>query len=450
MAVLDSITHTLGAKCAIKCCRSRKFTEDEVAMNAKLDQLGCETPRALDPVASPATFLAHRIIDPHATGGMVNPPVYRASTVMFRDMADMETREKLLKAGENTLWYGRKGTPTSFAVARALARLEGGHDAIIASSGLMACVTAIQAFVSAGDHMLVSNSVYGPTREFIQGVLSRFGVTATFYDPSIGAGIAAEFRSNTRLVYVESPGSYTFEVQDVPAIAAVGHARGAGGGLGYNSGTPLYFKPFEHGVDVSVQAATKYIVGHSDATLGVITATREHWDTVREHAFAMGVTAGGDDLYLAQRGLRTLPLRMERHWQSGVAIADWLASRPEIATVLHPALPGALGHALWRRDFTGASGLFSVIFKPCSTAAFRAFVDQLQLFGLGFSWGGFESLVMPFDTSRFAGRGLRLHVGLEAVQDLLQDLKAGFDVFARISAGAPRSVACHSTTGSAI
>jgi cystathionine beta-lyase len=392
---------------------------------------------------NPETFVAHGIIDPHAGGGMVNPPVCRASTVMFRDMADMESREKQMAAGENTLWYARKGTPTSFAVAQALATLEGGHNSIIASSGLMACVTAIQAFVSAGDHILVSDSVYGPTREFIASVLTRFGVTATFYDPSIGADIDAQFRPNTRLVYVESPGSYTFEVQDVPAIAAAAHAHDAVVVMDNTWGTPLYFKPFEHGVDVSVQAATKYIVGHSDATMGVITATREHWDTVRKHAFAMGVTVGGDDLYLAQRGLRTLPLRMERHWHSGVAVADWLASRTEIATVLHPALPGAPGHALWRRDFTGASGLFSVIFKPCSVGAFRSFVDHLELFGLGFSWGGFESLVMPFDPGcgrlagarRFAGPALRLHVGLEAVQDLHADLDAAFEVFARVEAG---------------
>ena len=392
--------------------------------------------------ASPETFVAHGIIDPHAQGGFVNPPVYRASTIMFRDMADMESREKRLQAGEDTLWYGRKGTPISFAVAQALATLEGGHGSVIASSGLMACVTAIQAFVRTGDHILVSDSVYGPTRHFIDTVLSRCGVTASYYDPLIGGGIAGQFRANTRLVYVESPGSHTFDVQDVPAISVAAHARDAVVVMDNTWATPLYFKPFEHGVDVSVQAATKYIVGHSDATMGVITSTREHWHTVREHAFAMGVTVGGDDLYLAQRGLRTLPLRMERHWQSGVAVAEWLAGRAEIATVLHPALPGRPGHALWRRDFRGASGLFSVVFKPCSQTAFRCFVDRLRLFGLGFSWGGFESLVMPFDLpatmsargAPYAGPALRVHVGLEAVSDLIADLEAGFRDFGRIAA----------------
>lgn len=397
---------------------------------------------AHNPNVSPETFLAHGIIDPHAHGGMVNPPVYRASTVMFRDMADMESRQRQLSNGEHALWYGRKGTPTSFALAQALATLEGGHDSIITSSGLAACVNAIQAFLSAGDHILVSDSVYGPTREFIDNVLSRFGVEASYYHPLIGADIATLFRPNTRLVYVESPGSQTFEVQDVPAIACAAHARNAVVLMDNTWGTPIYFKPFEHGVDVSIQAATKYIVGHSDATMGVITANREHWSRVREHAFAIGLTAGADDLYLAQRGLRTLPLRMERHWQSSVGIADWLAGRAEIEAVLHPALPGAPGHALWRRDFRGASGLFSVVFKPCSPAAFRGFVDQLELFGLGFSWGGFESLAMPFDAccSRAApawlhqGPALRLHVGLEAVDDLVADLRAGFDVMRRIDA----------------
>jgi cysteine-S-conjugate beta-lyase len=386
----------------------------------------------------PETFLGHGIGDPHAQGGVVNPPVYRASTVIFRNMADMEARGRQLDAGEDVLWYGRKGTPTSFAVAKTLATLEGGYGSIVTSSGLGACVNAIQAFVRAGDHILVSDSVYGPTRHFIETVLARFGVSASFYPPLIGLQISALFRPNTRLVYVESPGSQTLEVQDVPAITKAAHAHGAVVVMDNTWATPLYFKPFEHGVDVSVHAATKYIVGHSDATMGVITTTREHWDTIREQAFATGLTTGGDDLYLALRGLRTLPLRMERHWQSGLLVADWLAGRPEIEAVLHPARPGAPGHALWKRDFLGASGLFSVVFKPCTDAAFRGFVDQLELFGLGFSWGGFESLAMPFDPRcgrntegwPYAGPALRLHVGLEAVDDLVADCKAAFDAFA--------------------
>jgi cystathionine beta-lyase len=388
----------------------------------------------------PETFLGHGIGDPHAHGGMVNPPVYRGSTVMFRDLADMEARELALHAGDEVLWYGRKGTATSFAVAQALATLEGGYKTLLVSSGLAACGCAIQAFVRAGDHILVSDSVYGPTRHFIDTVLLRFGVAASYYPPTVGGGIAALWQPNTRLVYLESPGSQTFEVQDVPAIAAAARARGGTVVMDNTWATPLYFKPFTHGVNVSVQAATKYIVGHSDASMGGITADRDHWGAVREQAFATGLTVGGDDLYLAQRGLRTLALRMQRHWQSGLRIAEWLAARPEIATVLHPALPGAPGHALWQRDFLGASGLFSVQFRPCSDTAFRAFVDRLQLFGLGFSWGGFESLKMPIAVRRTslgsatagsaaAGPGLRLNVGLEAVDDLIDDLRAGFEAF---------------------
>jgi cystathionine beta-lyase len=344
-----------------------------------------------------------------------------------------------LNAGEDVLWYGRKGTPTSFAVANALATLEGGHGTIFASSGLTACVGAIQAFVRAGDHILVADSVYGPTRHFVETVLARFGVCASFYAPAIGNEIKTLFRPSTRLVYIESPGSQTFEVQDVEAITDAAHANGAVVVMDNTWATPLYFKPFEHGVDVSVHAATKYIVGHSDALMGVMTATREHWDQLREQAFSMGLAAGGDDLYLAQRGLRTLALRMERHWQSGLKVAEWLAARREVAAVLHPALPGAPGYSLWRRDFRGASGLFSVVLHPCSAVAFRGLVDHLRLFRLGFSWGGFESLAMPFNPRLdrpalhwpYAGPALRLHVGLESVEDLIGDLEAGFNALAR-------------------
>ncbi len=404
---------------------------------------GSFSPNAHSPFdLSPDSFVGHGLIDPHAQGGMVNPQVCRASTVMFRDMADMEAREKQLEAGEEVLWYGRKGTPASFAFARAMAELEGGYRSLVAASGLSACVAAIEAFVSEGDHILVSDSVYGPTRHFVEKVLSRWGVSATFYPPSIGAGIKALLTKRTRLVYVESPGSMTFEVQDVPAIAAAAHRHGAVVVMDNTWGTPLFFKAFDHGVDVTVHAATKYIVGHSDATMGVITANRAHWDRVRDHAFAIGLTAGGDDLYLAMRGLRTFPLRMERHYQSGLAVAAWLAERPEIEAVLHPALPGAPGHDLWQRDFKGAASLFSVVFKPCSSEAFRGFVDHLRLFGLGFSWGGFESLVMPFDPAHAArispwpyqGPCLRLHVGLEAVDDLLMDLDRAFAAFAKMNA----------------
>lgn len=391
--------------------------------------------------AHPETMLGHALIDPADFGGVVNPPVYHASTVTFRDMADMEQREAAMVRGDDVLWYGRKGTPTTFAVQNAIAALEGGHRSLVLPSGLAACTSAIAAFVRTGDHILVSDTVYGPTRHFVKTVLARGGVTATFYDPLIGAGIAALMRPNTRLVMVESPGSQSFEIQDIPAIADIAHRHGAVVVMDNTWATPLYFKPFEHGVDVSVQAATKYIVGHSDATLGIVTANREHWPTLREHVFANGQTAGPDDLYLAQRGLRTMALRLERHWKSALEVAHWLAARPEVERVLHPALPGAPGHELWKRDFLGASGLFSIVLKPCSSNAMRAFVDRLELFGLGFSWGGFESLIMPFDGASgreasswtYAGPALRLHIGLEAPADLMDDLSQGFAALKKVA-----------------
>jgi len=385
---------------------------------------------------SPDTYLSHGVIDPDDFGGVVNPPVFHASTVTFRNLDDMEARGRSMSGADtDVMWYGRKGTPTTFALQNALAQLEGGHRSLLVSSGLAACTSAIMAFVKAGDHILVSDSVYGPTRHYVETVLARCNVSATFYDPTLGSDIAALFRPTTTLVFGESPGSQTFEMQDIPAIAKVAHRHGAVVVIDNTWATPLFFKPFEHGVDVSVHAGTKYIVGHSDALMGVITTNRESWNTVRDYVFATGQHAGPDDVYLAQRGLRTMAVRLERHQRSGLAIADWLAGRPEVAQVLHPGLPGAPGHALWRRDFTGASGLFSVVLKPgYEREAFRAFIDDLKLFRLGFSWGGFESLVMPFDPREerpaaawpYAGQAFRLHVGLEAKEDLIADLEAAF------------------------
>lgn len=380
------------------------------------------------------TFLVHGVFDPQSHGGIVNPPVYHASTITFRDMDDMDARQReISKDDGEAMWYGRKGTPTTHALQNAIAKLEGGHRSLVMPSGLSASVAAIMAFVRAGDHILVSDSVYGPTRHFARTLLGRYGVSVTFYDPLIGAGIGALIQRNTRLVFVESPGSQTFEIQDIPAIADVAHRRGVIVVMDNTWATPLFFKPFEHGVDVSVHAATKYIVGHSDAMLGMITTNREHWATMRDYIFTVGQTAGPDDIYLAQRGLRTMSVRLQRHWESGLAIAEWLAARPEVERVLHPALPDDPGHALWKRDFRGASGLFSVVLKPCHQNAFRAFVNQLELFQLGFSWGGFESLIVPFDPRQeprvtawaYDGQAFRLHIGLEAVEDLQSDLDRG-------------------------
>ncbi len=375
----------------------------------------------------PDTRLAHAGREPARQHGFVNTPIYRGSTVLFSTMASLE-------ANAQDFTYGRLGTPTVKALEMAIAEIEGGHRTLLTPSGLSAIATALIAFVSAGDEILVADSVYRPNRRFCDNVLKRLGVTTIYYDPLIGAGIERLITEKTRVVFAESPGSQTFEVQDIPAIAAAAHAARPVVILDNTWATPLYFKPFAHGVDVSIQAATKYIVGHADAMLGAITATEEASRAVEKTHDELGLCPGPEDVYLGLRGLRSLGVRLERHQKSGLEIARWLAGRPEVARVLHPALPSDPGHALWKRDFTGASGLFSVVLKPCSQAAVAAMLDGLTLFGMGYSWGGFESLILPFDPSAYRtatawqadGPALRLHIGLEDVEDLKADLEAGF------------------------
>jgi cysteine-S-conjugate beta-lyase len=378
------------------------------------------------------TRLAHAGREPARQHGFVNTPIYRGSTVIFPTLASLE-------ADDQEFSYGRLGTPTVRALEQAIAELEGGHRTLLTPSGLSAIATALIAFVSAGDEVLVSDSVYRPTRRFCDHVLKRLGVKTTYYDPLIGGEIASLITQKTRVVFTESPGSQTFEVQDIPAIAKAAHEAGAVVILDNTWATPLYFKPFAHGADVSVQAATKYIVGHADAMLGAITATERASAAVCKAHEDLGLCPGPEDVYLGLRGLRSLGVRLERHQKSGLELARWLAGRPEVARVIHPALPSDPGHALWARDFTGASGLFSIVLKPVPRAKLAAMVDGLNLFGMGYSWGGFESLILPFDPStyrtatkwRAEGPALRLHVGLEDVDDLKADLEAGF---ARLSA----------------
>ncbi len=372
------------------------------------------------------TRVAHAGREPRRYHGFVNTPIYRGSTVLFPTLASLE-------ANEQEFTYGRLGTPTVKALEEAIAELEGGRRTLLAPSGLAAIATALLAFVSAGDEILVSDSVYRPTRRFCDHVLRRLGVKTTYYDPLIGGGIKALLNDRTKVVFAESPGSQTFEVQDVPAIAAAAHAAGAVLILDNTWATPLYFKPFAHGVDVSVQAATKYIVGHADAMLGAITANEKTARAVEKVHEELGLCPGPEDVYLGLRGLRTLGVRLARHQQSAIELAKWLEARPEVERVLHPALPSHPGHQLWRRDFTGASGLFAFILKPVSRPALAAMVDGLTLFGMGYSWGGFESLILPFDprdyrtatTWQVEGQAIRLHVGLEDVEDLKADLEAG-------------------------
>ncbi len=382
----------------------------------------------------PATRLVLAGRDPQSYHGFVNPPVYHASTVLYPNAAD-------LVAHRSRYQYGRRGTPTSEALEGALREIEGPDCAGVAllPSGANAIATALLAVAGAGDHVLVTDSVYRPTRVICDTVLARLGVETTYYDPLIGAGIAALFRSNTQAVFVEAPGSQSFEMQDVPAIAAVAREKSAAVLMDNTWATPLFFRAFEKGVDLSIQAGTKYIGGHSDLMFGTVSANAALWPKLKETVGTLGLCAGPDDIYLALRGLRTMGVRLERHQQSALTVARWLARRPEVARVLHPALESDPGHAIWKRDFTGSCGLFSVVLKPAPEAAVHALLDTLELFGLGFSWGGFESLVILFDCSSYrtatqwapGGPALRFHIGLEDVDDLLSDLEAGFSAFAR-------------------
>ena len=371
--------------------------------------------------------------DPKSYHGFVNPPVYHASTVLYPNAEDFLAHRARYQ-------YGRRGTPTTEALENALAELEGPQCAGVAlvPSGLAAISTALLSVVRAGDHVLVTDSAYGPTRNFCEHILSRLGVSTTYYDPLAGPAVAAQFRDNTRAIYLESPGSLSFEMQDVPAIARVAHDKGAYVLMDNTWATPLYFRPLDYGVDLAVQAGTKYIGGHSDVMLGTISANAATVAALKNTARYTGLHEAPDDTYLGLRGLRTLSVRLERHYRSGLEIARWLAQRPEVLRLLHPALPGDPGHAIWKRDFTGACGLFSMVLKPVPQKAVFAFLDTLELFGIGASWGGFESLAIPFDCAPLrtatrwqpGGPTVRFHIGLEAVEDLTADLERGFAALA--------------------
>ena len=381
----------------------------------------------------PATRLVVGGRDPSTNHGFVNPPVHHASTVLYPTAEDFIARR-------SRYLYGRRGTPTSEALENALRELEGPACAGVAllPSGLAAISTALLAVLKAGDHLLVTDNVYQPTRKLCNGLLERYGIATTFFDPLIGAGIAELIKPNTRAVFVEAPGSLTFEVQDVPAIAAAAHAKGALVLMDNTWASPLYFRALDKGVDLSIQAATKYIGGHSDVMLGTVSANKATSALLGDTVHALGLCVGPDDIYLGLRGLRTMGVRLAQHHQSGLRVARWLGERPEIARVLHPALASCPGHAVWQRDFSGASGLFSVVFKPIAEAAVHAFLNELRLFGMGASWGGFESLAIPFDCTSVrtatkwapGGPTVRFHIGLEDVDDLMGDLERGFAALA--------------------
>jgi cystathionine beta-lyase len=383
-----------------------------------------------------ATRLAHAGRAGSRVHGFVNPPVHRGSTVLYPSMAERMAgfgRRRL----DQALLYGVMGNPTHFALEDVVAEIEGGTRCQIVSSGLSAITTPLLAYLGAGDHCLMPDSTYGPARNFCDGMLRRLGVETSYYDPEVdGAGLSALMRPNTRVVYLESPGSHTFEVQDVPALAGAAHAGGAKV-LMDNTWGIHFFQPFRHGVDVSIQALTKYVVGHSDVLLGGVTTNAdEDWERVRDAALALGQYASPDDCWLALRGARTMAVRLRHQMAAGIEVARWFEGRAEVRRVLHPALPGAPGHALWERDFNGACSLFGVEFQPRYTReATHAMADSLRLFGIGASWGGFESLVLPttgFITrtaaaSRFEGPVCRFHIGLEDTRDLIADLEGGLE-----------------------
>ena len=382
----------------------------------------------------PETRLVTAGRDTKGQQGFVNPAVYHASTVLYPTAEDQV-------AHRSRYQYGRRGTPTSDALEQAIAAIEGEGCAGVAllPSGLAAISTALLSVAGSGDHILVTDSVYRPTRNFCEGVFKRMGVATTYYDPLIGADIAKLFKPNTRAVFVEAPGSQSFEMQDIPAIASVAHDKGAVVLMDNTWATPLYFHAFEKGVDLSIQAGTKYIGGHSDIMFGCVSANMKTLQALKTVMQQTGLCVGPDDMFLALRGLRTMGVRLARHNESGLCVARWLEKRLEVLRVLHPSLESDPGYKIWQRDFSGACGLFSIVLKPTSDQSVYAFMNELTLFGMGFSWGGFESLVIVFDCSEYrtatkwapGGPTLRFHIGLEDPGDLIADLERGFAAMAR-------------------
>jgi cysteine-S-conjugate beta-lyase len=382
--------------------------------------------------SAPATFLSHtgRMSREHA--GFVNVPVYRGSTILAESLEQWESAKDDKNPMSN---YGRFGSPLTKAFESAMCQLEGGFGARVFPSGLSACTHALIGLLKAGDHVLMTDSVYGPTRTFADNVLKRMNIDIEYFHPTRLDDLRAKLRSETKVVYVESPGSMTFEVQDIAAIAALAHANNAYVVMDNTWATPLFFKPIEHGVDISIQSATKYVIGHSDALLGVATSNERAWPFLQATSAHFGETAGPDDIFLALRGLRTLGVRMELHWKNGLMLAQWLSKHPAVVQVLHPGLADDPGHALWRRDFKGASGLFGVVLKPMSKRQLSTLFSRLTLFGIGLSWGGFESLALLVDPPPARTEGsilqpghlIRVHVGLEHPDDLIADFSQALE-----------------------
>ncbi len=360
--------------------------------------------------------------------GFVHVPPFRGSTVLYPDVATLKSRAQRFT-------YGTHGTPTTEALCSAWTDIAGAAGTVLVPSGLAAIVVALMTALNAGDHLLVTDSAYRPTRAFADKTLKRMGIETAYYDPAIGAGIEALMRPNTRAVLTESPGSETLEIQDVPAIAEVAHAHGACVIMDNTWATPLFFSAHAHGVDLVVEAGTKYLSGHADLLLGLVSANETWFERLHRCVDLMASPPGPEDVFLALRGLRSMDLRLREAERQALALARWLSGRPEVLRIIHPALPDHPGHGLWKRDFTGSSGLFSIVLKPVSEAAVAAFLDSLELFGLGYSWGGYESLAVPFDCTTYrtatgfapGGPTVRFSVGLEDIEDLKADLERGFE-----------------------
>jgi len=375
--------------------------------------------------------LVHFGRDSEMSQGFVNVPPFRGSTVLYPDVAT-------LKSGAQRYTYGTHATPTTDALCEAWTAISGAAGTKLVPSGLAAIVVSLMTALGAGDHLLVTDSAYRPARIFCGSTLKRMGVETTYYDPRLGADIAALLRPNTKAIFVESPGSQSLEVQDIPAIAAAAHAQGACVIADNTWATPLFFSPHAYGVDLAVEAGTKYLSGHSDLLLGLVSANAQWMPRLHATVDQMAILPGPEDVFLALRGLRTMDLRLREAERQGLALAKWLQGRSEVLRVIHPALDDHPGHSLWKRDFSGSSGLFSAILNPVSETAVAAMLDTLELFGMGYSWGGYESLVTPFDCSSYrtatswapGGPALRFSVGLEDIEDLKEDLDRGFRALA--------------------
>lgn len=383
-----------------------------------------------------STRLVHLGNDPHSFHGFVNPPIVRGSTVLFPDCASMESRNQKYT-------YGTRGTPTTDALCEALNALEGAAGTVLVPSGLAAITVPFLAFLSSGDHALIVDSVYGPCRYFCDTMLKRLGIEVEYYDPEIGAGIEALIRPNTRLVHTEAPASNTFEMQDIRAISDAAHRYDCIVTMDNTWATPLYFRPLDFGVDVSIHATTKYPSGHSDIVMGSVSANAAAWPRLLEAQTTLGICGAPEDSYLILRGLRSMAVRLDHHQNSALAVARWLEGINAVERVLHPGLESFPGHEIWKRDFKGSSGVFSFVLKAATPDQFKpkahAFLNALSLFGLGYSWGGYESLALHVNLNDrtirkapSAGPVIRLQIGLENIEDLKRDLEVGFGAAAAV------------------